>query len=77
MNSQELGTAAGREAVHKLMFDDGVGEEALDHVEAYAISITGRASKTATAHVRRHIVSILREGAPHLLRLGDLTSVAN
>lgn len=60
MNAREIQTAAGREAVRQKMFEDGLGEEAIEHAAAYAKEITGRASRTAVAHVQRHIRSICR-----------------
>lgn len=49
-------------AVLDLMFKDGFGEEALDHVDEYAREIVGhKPTSTAKMLVTRRIMAILRQ----------------
>lgn len=63
MNSQVLGTPKGRDEVLNLLFKDGLTpEEALSygHARSYAVELTNCPSRTAIAHVERHLRALDR-----------------
>lgn len=62
VNTKQLESEKGKEAVRSLMFNDGFGkDEALEHAQDYARELVhGGATPTAITLIKRHINAICR-----------------